>query len=595
MAAKDNLYDEESDIVKEDYTGQYQHSCATADDMLFMGGRKTQSLNGIWHYAVDQYETCIRQHWYEEHYTDHEGRPAPVDFSFDEWDTMELPCSWNTVDPMYLLYESTMVFTRRFRWEKQDKQRVFLRVGAVNYKAYIFLNKKYVGLHQGGSTPFFFDVTDFLKTDNRIIIAADATRRPEQVPTENTDWFNYGGVYRDIELVSVPESYIRDFKIELVPDDTFSRIRVRMRVSGQAAGTGEASARLTIPELGIDAGIPITDGSGQLVLEARPELWSPENPRLYKVTLDYGADHVEDEVGFRQIRVVGRDILLNGKPVFLKGISFHEDSRYTGKALTQEERIQAIKDAKELGCNYMRLAHYPHNEEMAKLADREGMLLWCEIPVYWAIRFTRRATYEDAENQLRELITRDYNRASIIIWSVGNENADSDERLAFMKNLAETAHREDPTRMVSAACLVSYASMSIADRLIQYLDIIGINEYMGWYVPDFSMLIRLFDNSNPEKPVIITECGADAYPGHHGSIYDKGTEEYMAHNYEQQIETISSIPYVKGMSPWILYDFRCPRRTSSMQKYYNRKGLIGDDRKYHKMAFYVLQRFYKSF
>ena len=260
----------------------------------------------------------------------------------------------------------------------------------------------------------------------------------------------------------------------------------------------------------------------------------------------------------------------------------------------REERIENIRIAKELGCNFMRLAHYPHNEEMAKLADELGLLLWEEIPVYWAIRFEREKTYEDAQNQLRELINRDWNRASVIIWSVGNENADTDERLKFMSALAECAHREDETRMVSAACLVNAAKNKIEDRLMEYLDIIGINEYCGWYTPDFAMLPALMENSQPDKPVIVTEFGADALPHHHGTISDKGTEECQADVYEKQIATLRNIDYIKGMTPWILYDFRCPRRTSLIQKYYNRKGLLSEDKKYRKPAFYVLQKFYEE-
>ena len=260
----------------------------------------------------------------------------------------------------------------------------------------------------------------------------------------------------------------------------------------------------------------------------------------------------------------------------------------------REERIENIRIAKELGCNFMRLAHYPHNEEMAKLADELGLLLWEEIPVYWAIRFEREKTYEDAQNQLRELINRDWNRASVIIWSVGNENADTDERLKFMSVLAECAHREDETRMVSAACLVNAAKNKIEDRLMEYLDIIGINEYCGWYTPDFAMLPALMENSQPDKPVIVTEFGADALPHHHGTISDKGTEECQADVYEKQIATLRNIDYIKGMTPWILYDFRCPRRTSLIQKYYNRKGLLSEDKKYRKPAFYVLQKFYEE-
>ena len=172
--------------------------------------------------------------------------------------------------------------------------------------------------------------------------------------------------------------------------------------------------------------------------------------------------------------------------------------------------MENILLAKELGCNFMRIAHYPHSERMAKLADEMGILLWEEIPVYWAIRFEREKTYEDARNQMRELLKRDWNRASVIIWSVGNENADTDERLKFMSGLAECAHEEGGNRLVSAACLVDSEKNVIADRLIEHLDVIGINEYCGWYTPDFEKLPQLMANSRPDKPVIITEFGADA-------------------------------------------------------------------------------------
>ena len=243
----------------------------------------------------------------------------------------------------------------------------------------------------------------------------------------------------------------------------------------------------------------------------------------------------------------------------------------------------------------MRVAHYPHSERMSQLADELGLLLWEEIPVYWEIHFWSEDTYNDAENQLRELINRDYNRASVIIWSVGNENQDTDDRLKFMGGLAECARRCDGTRLVSAACLVNFAKNAIEDRLEQCLDIIGVNEYCGWYTADLRMLPELFENSHPQKPVIITEFGADAYAGLRGTITDKGTEDCQAYVYEKQIENIRKIPYIRGMTPWILHDFRCPRRTSVNQKYFNTKGLLYADRKHKKLAFYVLKDFYDSF
>lgn len=363
-----------------------------------------------------------------------------------------------------------------------------------------------------------------------------------------------------------------------------------MKLSEAISGT----ATVTITELGIRQEISLTDGAGEAILAAEPELWSPENPKLYEVSLDYRNDRVSDRVGFREIRVKNGEILLNGKPLFLRGICCHEESVENGKALTDEERAENIRLAKELGCNFMRIAHYPHHERMARLADEYGILLWEEIPVYWAIKFECQKTYEDAQNQLMELITRDWNRASVIVWSVGNENADTEERLSFMSRLAQCAHSADGNRLVSAACLVDSEKNEISDRLIAYLDIIGINEYCGWYTPDFEKLPQLLENSNPQKPVIITEFGADALPEHHGTVTDKGTEECQAYVYERQVETLRRISYIKGMTPWLLYDFRCPRRTSHIQNYYNRKGLFSPDKKYRKQAFYVLQRFYRE-
>lgn len=579
-----------SDINLEDYLGEYEDKQATVEDLIFDRSRKKESLNGLWHYAVDQYDTCIRQHWFAERYTDQNGFTMPVDYSFDEWPTMQLPCCWNTQSEKFELYDGSMVFTRKFRYEGQNKEKVLLKIGAANYICRVFLNQEYLGMHRGGSTPAYFDVTGLLQAENRIIIQADSTRRPEQVPTENTDWFNYGGVYRDIELIRLPETYIKWFQIALVSDGAFNKIKVRVRLSEPV----NTAAQLRIDELGLCAEIPVTEGAGEAVLEAHPVLWCPENPKLYAVSLSCAGDEVSDEVGFREIRVQGHDILLNGKSIFLRGISAHEESVLNGKALTDEERLENIRLAKELGCNFMRAAHYPHDERMARLADREGILLWEEIPVYWAIRFTREKTYADARNQLLELIERDWNRASVIIWSVGNENADSDERLAFMKNLADTAHAADENRLVSAACLVSFRENAIADRLAEHLDVIGLNEYFGWYTPDFRLLPQLFENSHPTKPVIVTELGADALPGHHGTITDKGTEECQVYVYEKQVETLRGIDYVRGMTPWILYDFRCPRRTSVIQGYYNRKGLLNPEKTYKKPAFYVLQRYYQE-
>lgn len=575
-------------IHDNDYHRPYLEKMITHHSMIFDCGRVKESLNGWWNFGIDQYDTCIRSKWYEEKYRDPDGRLLPVDFSFDKWEKILTPSCWNLQKEQFFYYEGSAVYTRTFGYLNHGEARVFLKFGAVNYETKLFLNQKYLGMHQGGSTPFYVEVTGNLKETNRILVVVNNTRKKSGVPNDNTDWFNYGGIYRDVELIRLPETFIKDFRICLLPGGNFQKIQVNFSVDG---GSRSGDAVLDIPGLNLHAVISFNSGEGNAVFEVSPELWSPENPKLYEVTLSYQNDTVRDRVGFREIKAVGTEIFLNGKPVFLKGICYHEESVTNGKAISEAEIGENILLAKELNCNYIRLAHYPHSEKAAELADELGIMLWEEIPVYWAIEFENQETYHNAENQLTELMKRDQNRASVIIWSVGNENADTDARYRFMSSLALKVKTLDPTRLVSAACLVDHVNLQIADRLAEHLDVIGFNEYYGWYEPDFTKLVKIFENSKPVKPVIISEFGADARAGARGTVDDLGTEDCQLEIYRKQLATIAKIPYVKGISPWILYDFRCPRRLQELQNYYNIKGLLSADKKYRKPAFYAFQNF----
>ena len=448
-----------------------------------------------------------------------------------------------------------------------------------------------MAMHDGASTPFSVEITDNVRRDNRLVVAVDASRSDRRVPMSNTDWFNYGGIYRSVYLVRTPAVFIRDFFIRLVPDSTFSHVALDFTVDG----CGHGSAHLAVRELGLEEDVVFSGGHGHAVFDVKPELWSPAGPKLYDVSLSVGDDEVHDRVGFREIRVEGMRILLNGEDVFLKGISVHEDDIELGKTTTEESIRRTIKLVKDdLHGVFIRLAHYPHSRLFSRIADEMGVLLWEEVPVYWAIAFDDDDTLADARNQLEELILRDRNRASVIVWSVGNENPDTDERLAFMGALAARAREMDGTRCISAACLVNEVELRIEDRLSSVLDIIGLNEYYGWYKPDFSELGRLIDNSAPDRPVVISECGADARYGNHGTIDMKWTEEAQAEVYRRQVDEISRTDYIRGMTPWILYDFRAPRRQNIWQEGFNRKGLVDSDRVHRKMAFDVLAGFYES-
>jgi len=572
------------------YDDKYYEKMIYHNTMVYDYGRNKEKLSGHWHFCIDMYDSCLRSQWYLEQRKDEDGRDIPIDFDFDGWETIKVPSVWNTQKPEYFYYEGPAIYSRKFKYINKGEDKVVLKFGAVYYEAKIFINGSFVGCHKGGSTPFYIDITDSLKEENRIIVVADNTRKKEQVPTVNTDWFNYGGIYRDVELIRLPKAYIKDFTIGL-KGGSLDTISCEVMTNGGS----DKVAKLIIDSLEINEEITLVDGKGRIELKLENlQLWSPETPYLYDVKLQYETDEINEKIGFRQIKVEGPTILLNNEPIYLNGICTHEESVENGKAMTDEEIIENIKLAKELNCNYMRLAHYPHTERAAQLADELGILLWEEVPVYWAIDFGNENTLEDAMNQLTELIKRDKNRASVIIWSVGNENPDTDLRLAFMSKLAMHAKDLDPTRLVSAACLINNVELKIEDRLEKYLDIIAINEYYGWYEANFSKFIKILENSDPAKPVIISEFGGDGATKHYGTIDELGTETCQENIYKMQVEMFEATPYIQGTTPWILYDFRCPRRHARYQDEYNIKGLLSKDKKHKKLAFYIMKEFYKN-
>jgi len=590
-----------SDIHNEDYEREYLASRLDASNLINIAGRETESLNGKWNFAADLYDTCRRAHWYRDERFDKDGRELPLDYDWEGWDRITVPASWNLEKPELHYFEGSGVYTRTFRYiPKMSGERLMLRFEGSAYRTTVFLNGKIIGTHDGASTPFNADISNAVRGENRIVVVADARRSPVRIPTDNTDWFNYGGIYRDVYLVRLPSIFIKDWFVRLAPDGTYSTILADLTVASAVNDRAQVNgtAFVKIPELSINQEIAVKNGKGEAKISARPDLWSPDNPKLYDVSVSFNSGNLSDEIneriGFREIKTNGREIFLNGKKIFLRGVCVHEDHFALGKTTTEEIIRQTIRDLKTMNGIYLRLAHYPHDARFARIADEEGVLLWEEVPVYWAVAFDNPDTYADAENQLSELVLRDRNRASVIIWSVGNENADTDSRLAFMSRLAQKAKALDGSRLVSAACLIKHEKLLIQDRLAEFLDVIGINEYYGWYDPDFDKLPKILANSNPEKPVLICEFGGSARLGQRGSVDELWTEDKQKRLYEQQVQTFKKCPYIAGTTPWILYDFRCPRRLNRYQEGFNRKGLIDAERKIKKPAFYVMQKFYEE-
>jgi beta-glucuronidase len=572
----------------EDYAARFAHPRCTHATLVDTLARPTQSLDGEWHLTLDLFDEGLRQTWFALDDTPPSQWATPRDYEIEAGTRVAVPSCWTMLKSEWRYFEGAGWYTRYFDFRPGPPgERLVLQFGAAATDALVFLNGVHVGGHRGASTPFSVEVTPHLRAGaNRLQVMVENRRRRDRVPMHHFDWFNHGGLYREVALLRLPSVFIRGVALGLADGGIFAEVTLSDAIDGEA--------RVRIAALGIDASVPIAAGTGRLVIPARPALWSPDAPQLYNVDIRFRDDLARERVGFRSIAVRGTDILLNGEGIFLRGACVHEDDLALGKVSTEADIRRRIAHARELGANCLRLAHYPHHDHVARLCDEAGLLLWAEIPVYWAIDFANPATYADAENQLLELIARDRNRASVVLWGVGNENADTDARLKFMAGLAAAARRADPTRLVSAACLINRATFAIEDRLADALDVIGLNEYFGWYEPEVGNLRRLLANSDPGKPVIVSETGADAAVGHRSVGRVLFTEDWQAEFYRQQWAALMEAPYVRGLCAWLLYDFRSERRQTSFQQGFNRKGLIAEDKTTKKAAFHALAELYRA-
>ena len=567
-----------------------------------IGGRQRISLNGRWQIIIDPYETGYYDYRYEPRSDGYFLNAKPrdpgdlVEYDFDSSQQLNVPGDWNSQDDRLLFYEGTIWYKKSFDYQTKPGTRVFVHCGAANYLADVYLNGRKLGRHEGGFTPFDFEITGLVhEKDNFLVFKVDDKRRRDAVPTLNTDWWNYGGLTRDVTLVEVPDTFVEDYFLQL-KKGSMDEVAGWVKVNG---GHGRQQVIVEIPEAHATQTVTTDDkGYAAIGFRAQLQLWSPDNPRLYRVTLSMAGTSLADRIGFRTVETKGADILLNGRPVFLRGISIHGESPLRGgRAFGEDDARQLLTWAKELGCNFVRLAHYPHDEQMTRLADEMGIMVWSEIPVYWTVLWDNAATFENARNQLTENITRDRNRASIILWSVANETPVGAARTAFLKGLIDQARALDPTRLLTAANERRYADATtqiVDDPLGEYLDVLGCNEYVGWYDGPPEKADGLTWKVPSNKPLVISEFGGDARFGLHGDKHTRWTEEYQQDVYEHQIAMLKKIPSLRGMSPWILTDFRSPRRPlPGIQDFYNRKGLISN-RGERKAAFFVLQRFYRE-
>ncbi|MAY73160.1 MAG: beta-glucuronidase [Phycisphaerae bacterium] len=564
----------------------------------------TVSLDGDWAVIPDRfdqgrYDFLSRPRhdgfWMDRRAKDETER---VEYLFSDEHTLRVPGDWNTQDERFFFYEGSMWYRTAFNYEADEQlPRSFLRFDAANKVAEVWLNGERLGMHEVGFTPFAFEVTESVRPgENVVVVRVDNTRRPDLVPAMVTDWWNYGGITRSVHFVRTPGTFVRDAHIELTPNRTVTGWAV---VDG--ANAGKRSVSFELEGVGATGGVTDDDGLVRFELNAgAAPRWTPEDPRLLGFTASIEGHRFEDRVGLRTIEARDGDIYLNGERVFLEGICIHEEAlSRRGRAYSEADARELLGLAKELGCNYVRLAHYPHNEHMLRVADELGLMVWAEIPVYWKMAYESERTLALAKTHLREMIARDHNRASVIIWSVGNETGDDPAVTAFRTELGRYVKSLDPSRLLSAAMFArqiredgELVRMRVDDPFGEIADVLAINEYVGWYHDQPEDISGVEVELAWNKPFVISETGAGVKQGRGGSPEAIWSEAFGVRYYREQLGWALSLENCDGVSPWILKDFLSPRRALyGVQDWYNRKGLVSETGE-RKDVFSEVQRMY---
>ena len=564
--------------------------------MTNIKSRNTTSLNGDWKVIIDPTGTGDwRQVWLERK---PEKKTDFFEYSFDESPVMTVPGDFNSQMAEITYLEGIVWYKKEFVHTIKSNKRVFIHFGAVNYVSDVYLNGKFIGSHEGGFTPFQFEITDKIQSgENALIVKVNNKRLKNGLPGLGFDWFNYGGITRDVNLIETNNSYIEDYHIQL---EKHSSNEVLGWVQLNGVNQPEI-LKIKIPELDIEyETLSNNEGFAEIKFSSEFELWSPENPKLYKVIVKSKKDEVTDEIGFRNIEVKGNKVLLNNTPIFLKSVNIHEENPFkAAKAYSKEDALILLNWAKDLGCNMVRLAHYPHSEYMVKLAEKMGLMVWSEIPVYQHIEFSNPEVPQKMDLMMKEMIRRDRNRCAVVIWSLSNETYTSTpNRDRALIELTKQCKLLDSTRLITHVINnqgYENNTFNVWDTLYNYVDIIALNEYLGWYVPWQGKPSDTKWKFVNDKPVFISEFGGEALFGSNLGPKDEAaswSEEYQEKIYQDQIEMFNEVPNLIGVCPWILVDYRSSGRMHPVyQKGYNRKGLISEKGE-KKKAWYIMKEYY---
>jgi len=566
--------------------------------MINHQSRHLTSLNGEWKVIIDPTDIGQwRQVWQERK---PQKKTDFVEYSFEGGPELSVPGDFNSQRCELTYTEGTVWYKKQFNYTAKSDKRLFLYFGAVNYLADVYLNGEKIGSHEGGFTPFQFEITKKVRNGaNTVIVKANNNRKGNGLPGYGYDWFNYGGITRDVDLIETNNTYIDDYSIQL-KKGSLKEVLGWVHLDGTQAGQ---AVEVKIPELNIN--YKTRSGEGGLAkvdFTADFQLWSPENPKLYQVIIKSETDSVADQIGFRSVEVKGSKVLLNRKPIFLKAVNIHEENPYKGtRAYSIEDAKILLNAAKELGCNLVRLAHYPHAENMVKEAEKMGIMVWDEIPVYQHIEFADSLVPPKMETMMKEMVRRDKNRCGVVIWSLSNETyPGTPNRNEALIELTKKCRAIDSTRLIVHVINTqgySNNTFNVWDPLYNYSDLIALNEYIGWYIPwQGKPSETKWKIAWPDKPVFISEFGGGALYGSDepGDEAGQWSEDYQKQIYMDQTTMFSTVPNLCGVCPWILFDYRSLGRMNQVyQKGYNRKGLISEHGE-KKKAWYIMNEYYKT-
>lgn len=552
--------------------------------------RQQLDLSGFWDFRFDPEVAGEQSGWMNGFY---DGRPLAV------------PASWNDqlVDERDNLGPGWYQLRFDLPWGWQD-QRIRLRFGSVNYLADVWINGELAGRHEGGHLPFEFDISDRVRgEDNLLVVRVDGGLAPDRVPPGNVprdptntfavtsypatnfDFFPFCGIHRPVVLSATPWEAIEDLTINTTIEGSAGLVRVRPTISA------DALARCTLHGHGasVAAEIPLAGPAEAVLKVPQASFWGPGSPALYLLTVELvNAGKVFDRytlpVGIRTVSVEGDALLLNGKPVKLTGFGRHEDFPVAGRGLMPAVVVKDYELLRWVGANSFRTSHYPYSDEMMALADRLGFLVIDETPavgLFFAEPGLARRL-ELCRQFIRELIARDKNHPSVIMWSLANEpHSYGEVPRDFFKNLFDLATSLDDTRPMT---LVSH--LGVLEESFEFLDVVCLNRYYGWYsesgqlAEGFARLAAELDSLHDEfpKPLLLTEFGADAIPGWHAQPAEMFSEEFQAELISGYVEICNARPFVVGEHVWNLCDFKTSQAVHRMGAL-NYKGVFTRDRR----------------